>query len=782
MVTAAPTQKQKRTSRERDLQTYRDIADDVIESDFVPYACLIDPTTIATKNGELLQIIRITGLGFDGKEHGDLRAAIRAAILDRIPDTSYAIWLHTLRREQTLVKEAPFPDTFSRDLDAAWKAHHPAQASFVNELYITVVRAAQQANLSSLEALAQSLWPPRDRMARTAYLEASLQELTATVGSMLGALAPFGAQVLTTVERNGVYYGEHLEFLEKLINLESRPMPMPRRDFSHVLTSGDLSFGYNALEVRTAEGHRRFAAILTLKEYKEASLAGIDTFLDIPCELIVTQCFDFVGADSARSIYQKQAKYLAMSGDAEFAKWAEIDRLTDRNAVGAKAYGEQQTAIFIIAPSVKQLEIQVRMVQRALSKLGMVAFREDLRLETSYWSQLPGNFPFIARHHSVDTRHIGGFANLQRQPMGNAKGSAWGPPVTLFSTLQGTPYFFNLHGQHSAHTLVLGRARREHYCFSHFLMAQARKLPLRLLYLDRYGKGRAFVRAMGGTSLRPGTAELRLNPLAAEGTPAYREFLSLWLASLIDHEGKSITASSLAFFRELVNTAYALPAAERRLSALLPILREQDAMLAATLSRFTAGGEFGELFDMPKDEFRIDTLIHWDLSAFAETPQALNPLASYLTYRITSALDTTPTIFAMNEGIRLLSNPVMRSQVAGWLDLLTARNTALLLTTSAVEEDAVEPHARLIAQQVASCFALPDSDAGDAYQSFGLDEKDIGAIAYFETTNQPHVLLKRKGEAIPLKVELRTLPDALLHPLIGMEDASPASIREGTRG
>ena len=36
---------------QRDLQALRDIADDVIESYFVPYACLIDPSTIITKNG-----------------------------------------------------------------------------------------------------------------------------------------------------------------------------------------------------------------------------------------------------------------------------------------------------------------------------------------------------------------------------------------------------------------------------------------------------------------------------------------------------------------------------------------------------------------------------------------------------------------------------------------------------------------------------------------------------------------------------------------------------------
>ncbi|MDC3911892.1 hypothetical protein KQE47_26545, partial [Raoultella planticola] len=75
----------------------------------------------------------------------------------------------------------------------------------------------------------------------------------------MARLAPFGARLLTVVERDGVFYGEQLEFLEKLINLEERPMPVPLEDLSQVLTSGEITFGHSSMEVRTAEGKRRFA-------------------------------------------------------------------------------------------------------------------------------------------------------------------------------------------------------------------------------------------------------------------------------------------------------------------------------------------------------------------------------------------------------------------------------------------------------------------------------------------------------------------------------------------
>ena len=57
------------------LEVLRDITDDVVEADFVPYSCLFDPNTILTKNGELMQIIKITGFTYEviTNEEADLR-------------------------------------------------------------------------------------------------------------------------------------------------------------------------------------------------------------------------------------------------------------------------------------------------------------------------------------------------------------------------------------------------------------------------------------------------------------------------------------------------------------------------------------------------------------------------------------------------------------------------------------------------------------------------------------------------------------------------------------
>lgn len=741
-------------ARDADLETFRDITDDVIESDFVPYACLFDEATIASKNGELLQILKITGLGFDAQRNLDLRAQIRATIQQCLPDESYAIWLHTLRRQKQLLTPAQFPDRFSQQLDRSWSEMHPASASYVNELYITVVKAVQDPGLSAQEKLTQRLVPGRLVTYQRGAMEEARKALTATMRQCIERLSPFGARLLSVVERDGGFYGEHLEFLEKLINLEERAMPVPLEDLSGILTSGEITFGHSSMEVRTAEGKRRFASILTIKEYKESTLKGIDQFLDIPCELIVSQCFDFIGGAKARESYEDQARYLAISGDKQLAEWMEIDRLMNERA-GRGAYGEQQTTLFLIASSIKQLENSVRLAQKALNRLGVVAIREDLRFEECYWAQLPGNFNFISRKHSVDTQHIAGFATVQTEPMGNAAGSPWGPPVSLLTTVQDAPYFFNFHRGASAHTIVLGTPRSGRSSIAHFLLAQARHLPLSIWYLDAHGRAAGLIEEMGGQY--HAASALGFNPFALTDSPANREFLAVWLSTLFDPTGAQLTRTLLEFFQSMVAQVMALPAEQRRLSALLPSLRAQDALLANQLQRFCAGGEYGALLDAPVDRFSTSVLSGWDLSPYVNDTAIAVPLASYLLHRLTIALDGQPALLVLDEGFAMLDSPLFAARSAGWLDYLSQRNAAAMLMTDDIAASANRTFTPALTAKAASILAMPDAHAGAEYaMGFGFTNEDLATLHYMQPGLR-QVLLKRGEEATLLKMDLSSL-------------------------
>lgn len=748
-------------AQERELQAMRDIADDVIESDFVPYACLYDNQTILTKDGEPLQTIRINGLGFETSDshsaNQSLRQAIRGAIRACLPDASYAIWLHTLRRQKSMGGRNRYPDAFSGQLDEAWRAQHPSSVMFSNELYVTIVKAGEGAPLRNLKGLLRSIRPAQERRTRSEEVTRRVDQLTRITQKMLDMLAPYGAQLLKVEERDGLFYSEQLEFLEKLINLEARAMPLPMRDLSQVLTSGEITFGYNAMEVRTFDNHRRFAAILSLKEYKESTLKGIDKFLEIPCEVIVTQCFSFTGAEEAQEAYAKQARYLAISGDKQLAEWMEIDRLMQLRTAGAREYGEQQTTLFLIAPSVRQLEANVKLVHRSLSRLGIVVVREDLRFEECYWGQLPGNFPFVARKSAVDTEHLAGFANLQSTPMGVASGSPWGPPVSLLTTVQELPYFFNFHRGASAHTIILGKQGTGRTSFTHFLLSQARHLPVSIWYVDAHGRGKHWIQAVGGTYLTPCTADCKINPFHMTDNPGNREFLALWLSTLIDPHGAQLNRSTLSFFQSIVNHVMGLPAEQRRLSNVLPMVREADALLAVKLQPFCAGGAYGELFDMPGDNFAVGPVVGWDISRWMGDPITRIPLTSYLLHRLTGRLDGKPTLLVLDEGFSQLDTPLFASRAGAWCDYLTSQNAAVILTSEHPEESGAHSFSQSLAQKAATIFAMPDNAPSAEYaMGFGFSDQEIATVAYI---NHHQVLQKRGSEAVVLSMKFSMLSD-----------------------
>jgi type IV secretion system protein VirB4 len=727
-----------------DLEAFRDISDDVIESDFVPYACLADNHSLFTKNGEILQIIKISGRDYAHRKHGaDLRAAIREAIFNHIPDTSYAIWLHTMRHKHTLVEKSFFPDGFSARVDEAWSTNQSLDLAFTNELYITIVKAGQDASLFNLQTLLKSLWPPQDTKLRNDYLDEANRALDMTVQDIISSLSEFGARRLGIVERKGVYYSEQLEFLEKLINLEERPMALPTQDLSHYLTSGEITFGFNAMEVRTAEGKRRFACILTLKEYKESSLAGIDQFLEIPCEVIISQCFDFVGAAEAKETYEKQQRYLRLSGDKELAEWTEIDRLTEHKNNPERAFGQQQCSIFLIAPGVKQLEANIKLVRKALTKLGIVTVREDLKFEEMYWAQLPGNFPFIARKRSTNTMHLAGFANLQRAPMGNTKGSKWGPTITVMQNLQRMPYFFNFHDGAAAHTAIIGRPRKGRTTMAHFLLAQSRKLQPRIWYLDTRGRAATLMQSLGGTYDTIGTIKTPLSPFKLPDDPANREFLALWLTSLFDPKTVTLNNTMLAFFAQVVTELYKLPAEKRTMTVLHALLKANDPVLAKQIEPYIAGGAKGDLFDLPSDSFNPGPIAGFNISHVMDDVAKRVSMATYLLHRMTMLLDGKPTIIVLDEGFLLMDNPIFGTKAQPWLDYLTKMNTMVLMMTGRPEESANLRNTPAIMQRMVTQVFLPDNDPIPQFiDRYGLTEQEYQYLTQLSPIER-HFMLKR---------------------------------------
>ncbi len=761
-----------------DLEAYRDIADDVIEADFVPYACLLDPLTIATKNGEVLQILRVDRLDPTSTQAKNLRGAIRQVLASKLPDSSYAVWLHNFRREKPYLSKPAFASPHASALYDAWHESQGLSRGFTNELYITIVKAAEPARLSSLKHFTRSLHWNADIKQREEYLQNAKAELHRVVDDLLAVLKDFGgARLGLETREDGEIYAEHLEFLEKLINLEARPMKLPTQDLSHYLTSGDVTFGFNAMEVRTAEGKRRFASIMTIKEYKESSLAGIDEFLDIPCELIVTQNFDFIGAEEAKEAYEQQAEYVRLSGDRDLWQWAEFEQLMAEDN-GEKAYGRQQTSLFLIAPSIRQLEASIHMVRRAMSKLGIVCVREDLKLEEMYWAQLPANFTFVARARPVNTHHLAGFVKLQAPPKGALQPAIATQPSMVMRTGAGEPCYFNTsyhdaEGSLKNHLLFCGNAVSGMHEYVHLLTSVSTAHSPRIWYLDASGRSHRTISALNGRVMRPGTSDCPLNPFAMTDSATTREFLALWCAGLLDPRGVQTSQALTQFLHGCVSEVMALPPAQRHLARFQEIIAAHDPLLAKQFDSWVSAQNIQ--LSGAHDGLSFDAISSFDISAVMRDEASRAAITGYLLHAITMRLDGTPTLLVLDEAGLLLANQLFRGRIAGWLEYLTAQRTTLVAMVSDVDASAKLGTLSALASGCAQRFYYTDHELSKALVTHGGLSED-GYFILQELASHQRMMLFMRGDTMDLlHSDTRRLPEE--HHLILANETIKSSSR-----
>lgn len=752
-------------NKDNDLEELRDIEDDVEESDYVPYACLYDPHTILTKNGELLQTIKITGLSREqlGGDAEDLREVLRNAVKDHIPNDSFAIWLHTIRREQDVMAGGIFSNDFANRMNSAWATQNRFHKQYINEVYISIAIEGQDARITNPAVFVRGLLPKLDVKWRFGYIEDISQRLNDVVEKLLSDLEPYGAKRLGIYEEQGVFYSDQLRFLEQLINLVDRPMPIPMEDLSTYLTSGDVTFSYNAMEVRTAEGRRRFGSILTLKEYKEASLKAIDKFLLLPMEFVVSQCISFVNPEVAYARYQKQKYYFELGNVPDLAKSSEVDRILNGSRGKPNDFGEQQISIFLLADSTKQLEFNVRNSAKFLGDHGLVTVREDLKFEECYWALLPGNFIFVNRMAPTDTLHVGGFANLSNYPVGSRKSETWGEAVTTFHTANGTPYFFNFHHGKSGHTTMIGPPGSGKSVLMHFLLTQATKFSPHIFYFDSYGSAGNLLKTLGGRDLdlnAHGKQPL-FNIFWLENTENNHAFIQKLFSVMARAAGSSLTPEDKQVLQQTTEKLYQLPIQERHFASFIRLLTEASPAAAQSLGAWFGAGRYASFFGHEKPTSDLARIQSFNIRSLQDEPMVMAATLSFLLQWITSTRTQEPTMLVFNDAWNTLKMAHVAEHIDSWLSFLTSHNTICIMATEDPVSAAMEPITVKMMGSIATQFFLPDSDRDPVYQSiFGLNDIEY---AYLEAmdTEQRHFLLKQGGTSIVAELNLQKMGEFL---------------------
>jgi type IV secretion system protein VirB4 len=238
----------------------------------LPYARHVDDRTIETRDGMLMQMIRLCGAG--GEQA--YRTRLRDAILRSAGSPRFAVYYHAVYRL--------------------------AGNELANDFVLTLIHRPLRKRTGLLNRLRQT-------PAETEDAQATLNTAREALVAALRACEPRLLSVYSTPQGP---CSEPLEFLSSLYNAELRPVLLPMQDAGAYLPYRQVSFGQETVELGAADlSPRSFAAIVSVKDYPGQSAPDLfDELLALPFEIIVSQSFGFVEPRPTRS-----AKNIATLGE-----------------------------------------------------------------------------------------------------------------------------------------------------------------------------------------------------------------------------------------------------------------------------------------------------------------------------------------------------------------------------------------------------------------------------------------------------------------------------------
>ncbi|MBV9841254.1 MAG: VirB4 family type IV secretion/conjugal transfer ATPase [Sphingomonadaceae bacterium] len=741
--------------------------------DRLPYATHVDEATIRTRDGMLIQVLKLEGFPFETRddEELDYRKQIRETLLRGAAGSRLALYHHVVRRPVVAEFSGQPEEPFARALDERWRAALGGRQLFANELFLTLVRRPLQGRAGIAESLFRRAKP------RDADLDADLRALHALRESFAATLTPYGARTLTTYEGAHGLCSEPASFLALLLGGEPRPVLLPEGDLGQTIADRRLDFGLDAMALGPS-GVRpeEYGAIVSLKDYPARSTPGmLDGVLRLPIEMVLTESFSFVDRQVTLDRMGLALRRLKAAEDDAFSLREELGQARDQVGAGRAAYGDHHLSILVRAIDPQTLDASVAEVQAQLTETGAVAVREDVNLEPAFWAQFPGNLHMAARKALISTTNFASLASFHNHAGGQAADNHWGPAVTVLETTAFGPYNFNFHVADLGNFTVIGPSGSGKTVLMTFLLAQAQKFKPRLVYFDKDRGADIFVRAIGGRYdvLRPGEAT-GLNPLQLPENGANRAFLIEWLSQLLSSDGMPLDAEERALIADAVDANFAADPEHRRLRYLREMFvgarRPAAGDLANRLAAWAGEGEHAWLFDNETDQVDLDRDVYgFDMTRLLDAPVIRTPAMMYLFHRIEQQLDGTPTIIVVDEGWKALDDEVFVRRIKDWEKTIRKRNGIVGFATQSASDALESRIASAIIEQAATqiFFPNPRARAADYIDGFNLSAHEYELVRSLPDTSRSF-LIKQADHSVVARLDLGGMRD-LLSVLAGTE-------------
>jgi type IV secretion system protein VirB4 len=749
---------------QRSLVASREVSSSV----FIPYLCHFNSSTILTKNRELIVVIKVDGFSFETADDEDVdsKKEMRNNMFKGMSNGNFIINTYTVRKKYSAFPDGSFDDLFCSYINDEWKERQAPEYTFVNEHYITITRKNNTIN-DFLEKVTKKFDKSEVEQGDDASLLDAYAEIAELRDRIVNSLTAYRPKVLGVYEKDGVHYSEILEFLGLIVNAGNKQKYfVPTNGIDRYIQNSRLYFGRKHIEIINAKGETKYGAMISLKNYRPTTHAGIfDKFLHLDCEFVISQSFSFIDKSIAINKMQLQQRRMIQSEDPSISQITEINQALDSAMAGEYSFGMHHLTVMCIANSKQKLDDVVSEINVEFINLGFQSVRESINMPASFWGQLPGNGDYIARKSIINTKNLASFQSFHNYPKGKISGNHWGDAVTVLNTTSGTPYFFNFHVRDVGHTMIVGPTGSGKTVLMNFLCAQAQKFKPKMFFFDKDRGSEIFIRAIGGSySIVDASSATHFNPLMLPDTAENRAFLLEWFQVLITSNGEQITSQDISTINQVIEGNYRLPKNERRLCNVAPFFGiEGPDTIAGRLSQWHGDGVRAKLFDNENDmiDFTSLKVFGFEMGEILKDGVALPPALLYLFHRINQSLDGTNTMVILDEAWALIDNPVFASRIKNWLKVMRKQNAMVVFATQSVEDASKSAISDTLVQQTATQIFLPNLKATQEYKKvFMLSDREFDIIKNTDPSSR-FFIIKQDNNSVVTRIDLTGMEDVV---------------------
>lgn len=565
---------------------------------FIPIACHYNEHTLLTKDGKLLQIIKIHGINSEkiSDKLQNLREIIRNSIKKYTNSYDFAFWIHTIRERQNLDDPTPYKKLLPANIHALWQKKNHWNDKFVNTLYISVVHDSAKIEVKNLSSLISSLSSRLITEFENKYLESAFHKLENITNNLLKDLNEFDAEKLGIIFEDENSFSAPLFLYNRIANINDNDCLVPIIDLSTAVGRSTYTISGDKIVVTNHEQNKKYVSLLSIKEYQETSSETLDKFLQLPLELIITEIFYFVDKKQVVSALKGQDYILKITNDSNLLEHKGINKLNEANSFFQ--FCNQQISIAIIEDEEDKLDSAVAKASTELFKHGIIHVKEDLNIEQTFWAQLPANFAFIRRMSPLPVEHVASLAALHNSPLGSQY-NPWGRALTLLRTERGTPYFMNFHDKTSrGNTCIFGTEKTGKTVLLNFLISESTKYNLTVIYISNNNDSKIFIEAIEGKWLE--IDKQIINPFLVDDTEKSQAFILEFLKLLSGHYNLPLDEAEITFLEKLKNKILSLDKEKRIFSDILKLedfKEEGGKQIFDRLQGFTEGQLYNGLFD-----------------------------------------------------------------------------------------------------------------------------------------------------------------------------------------